>query len=170
MGGTRRVRAVAGLGLVAMLWACAGGLVRAGDRLGHPSRGGSIADLERWDGAYSRVEVGGATLAYRGPGPTLLAWVRECRGEGNPRRLAQALLFDWKADAVSQEATRVHDAPGWILHARSGAVELRAVTRAGPACSDDWILVTRGAAGDREALLDRWIASFDPGAEGPRDE
>ena len=161
------MRLLAGFGLVAtLLCACAGGLVRSGDRFTHPRLGGSIADLARWDPAWSRIEVEGATLAYRGSGGMLAAWVRECRGAGDPERLAQALLFEWDAKLIAQSTREIHGAPGVELTARSGAVEIRAITRAGPTCSDDWILVTRGAAGDRSALLDRWVAGFEPSDGG----
>lgn len=95
----------------------------------------------------------------------MAAWVRECRGTGDPVRLAQALLFEWNATAISRELEEIHGAPGVRLHAQSGAVELRALTRAGAACSDDWILVTRGPAGERASLLQRWVDSFEPGIE-----
>lgn len=165
MGSFPRVRLLVGLGLALMLGACAGGLVRADDRLAHPRHGGSIFDLALMDPSWREIEVEGATLAYRGARGALAAWVRECRGAGDPERLAQALLFGWEATAISSERAEVHGAPGTRLHAESGAVELRALTRAGPACSDDWLLVTRGPAGDRADLLERWVASFDPGRE-----
>jgi hypothetical protein len=165
MGSSPRVRLLVGLGLALMLGACTGGLVRADDRLIHPRHGGSIADLAQLDPSWHEIEVEGATLAYRDVDGALAAWVRECRGAGDVDRLAQALLFEWQARPLSREEAEFHGAPGVRLHAESDTVELRSMTRAGPACSDDWFLVTRGPAGPRAELLERWVASFDPGHE-----
>ncbi len=148
-----------------MLLACAGGLVRSGDDWRHPRLGGSVADLERIDPGLRRIDVKGATLAYRGPDGALFAWVRECRGAGSPARLASALLADWQAVAEIVASRELKGAPAVVLTASADGVEMRSVTRAGPSCSDDWLLVTRGPAPARAALLDRWVDSFEPGGE-----
>jgi len=174
MGRPSRVCGLAGLGYAALLLACAGGLVRAGDSWVHPKTGASVADLSRLDPSLERIDVDHATLAYRGADGTLFAWVRECRGSREARRLAAALLAEWKADVRRIEDRVVAGAPAALLVASGDGVGLVAITRAGPGCSDDWILVRRTAAPERRALLDRlldrWVASFDPGPQERRGE
>ena len=150
---------------VPLAWApgCAGSIVRVGaDRLAYPRLGGSIQDPASYGLGFERIDVEGATLAFRNPDRAYLAWVRECRGPRKPQRLAAALLSDWRATPRRQESRTVAGAPGWWMHAEAAGVELVAITRADAECSDDWLLVTRGPAARLEPVLERWVASFDP--------
>ena len=152
---------------LAWLPGCTGSVVRVGaDRLAYPRLGGSIQDPASYGLGFERVEVEGATLAFRGPRREFLAWVRQCRGPRQPQRLAAALLADWRATPRSQASRTVAGAPGWWMHAEADGAELVAITRADAACSDDWLLVTPHSASELAPVLERWVESFDPGA-GP---
>jgi len=134
--------------------------------------GASVADLAALEAGWRRTEQDGATLAFDGPDDARACWIRSCRGAAAPARAeAHALLISLDEVALAQEgAVALGGVEGWSLRARAvedgRAVELKAVTRVGVDCTDDFLLVTPHDLAPHEPAFDRWWASFEPGSRG----
>jgi hypothetical protein len=153
--------------------ACAGPLVREGERWRAREGGASVADLSVLEAGWRRADGSGALLAYRHEHGARAGWLHQCRGASAPARPeARALLVRLEGARVEREGpVEVAGREGWAVVASAfeldRPVTVKTVTRVSAgACTDDFVLVAGEEFAALEAGFDRWWASFAEGASG----
>lgn len=167
-GGLRSLGAAATLVVALQAPACASDWVAEAGRLRHRELDLSLADPAA-QGGWTRIEVEGARLAFRGPDGATMSFLRDCeeRREGSPRLAARQLLLGLETRRLREDrAVEVAGAPGWlqVVEARDEdrAARLKTVTRLDGGCREDWVLATPGPPGEAEAGFDAWWRSYRP--------
>jgi hypothetical protein len=172
--------AARGAGLAALLLlllqlpACASDLTENGGRFHHGRLGFVVDDPRAAAPEWRLVRVDGAELSFRSPEGAAMSMIVSCdRGNGAPLPLlARQLLIGLEAPDLreSREVT-VDGVRAWlqVAEAREAGrpVRLRTVTRPGPPCSVDWVLVGATDPAGRDGEFDRWWASFRAAPDAP---
>lgn len=153
--------------LLLQLPACASDLAEGDGRFHHRRLGFVVDDPRTAAPEWRLVAVDGAEIAFRSPEGAAMSMIVSCdRGHEVPLPLlARQLLIGLEAPSLRESrAVTLDGARGWlqVAEARDAGrpVRLRTVTRPGPPCSVDWVLVGAAGHGGREAEFDRWWASF----------
>jgi len=136
------------LAATAALAACASGPERADGGFRDPTRGWWIAEPKAPPGYWKREQVDGAELAWRGAAGEQLALSVRCGIPlAAPAVLARHLRIGLAASHLREgREVEVDGRPGWLqvfdaAPAGGPPVVVRAVTRVGEACVEDFLLV-----------------------------
>ena len=151
--------------VVAAAWliGCASGWQRQGGRFVDSGKGLSISAPT--SGSWTPVRVEGSTLTLRRGDGATLSWLRECQGRKVSARTASRELLRGitESEILDEGPVSVDGGEAWQVAARvraeGGAAELRAVTRVGGGCTDDWVFAAP-VGGGTEGLLEAWWPSF----------
>jgi hypothetical protein len=172
----RRLDAARAAGLAATLLllqvpACASELVPEAGRFHHRRLGFTLDDPRATAPEWQRVRLEGAELAFRSPEGAAMSLILSCERAhaASPRLLARQLLIGLEAPELRESrAVTVDGAAGWLqvaeAHDAGRPVRLRSVTRPGPPCNLDFVLVGVAGPPAREADFERWWGSFRAGA------
>jgi hypothetical protein len=122
-------------------------------------------------GAWERIEVEGAVLAFRrGAGETISMQARCGRPVASAELMARHLVIGLREREIVAAGPLVVDGrAGWAqsFDTRSEGVEVRVrtVTLVAGDCAFDWVLAARGPVEPAEAAFDAWWQTFrlDPG-------
>lgn len=146
---------------------CVGPMVRTDGGYRHRHHDFTIAAPEAVGGAWEPVEVKGAALAFRRPGPQTMSLKSLC---GKPvassqlmaRHLRMGLPPDWQL--VASGPVSVDGRSGWTQtlarESEGTSIHLETVTLVAGDCTFDWILVAAGPFAPVEAVFDAWWDSF----------
>jgi hypothetical protein len=114
--------------------------------------------------AWKRVEVEGAAIAFRRPGPETLVVQSRCgKPLARPEILARQLIIGIEPRVVEQgRPSSVDGYEAWEQVVRSRDVRLRTVTAVVGDCSVDWILTTStsGPIDEADRAFDAWRETF----------
>lgn len=169
--GVRGAGAVGALWLLLQVPACASDLRLEEGRFRHAELGYSLLDPRALapEADWRRVELEGATLAFRGKEGTAAAFVVSCgrSTRADARALSRQLLFSLEERRVVEEETLSLEggrAVRRVVRARNdGApVRLETLTRVEGDCTYDWVLVTPGPPGPAREPFEQWWRSFRP--------
>jgi hypothetical protein len=146
---------------------CAGPMARVDEGYRHRHHDFTIGPPDSSGGPWEAVEVTGAALAFRRPGPQTLSLKSLC---GKPvadpqlmaRHLRMGLSDEWEVLASGPVDVAGRSAWSQTLAATRNGVplHLKTVTLVAGGCTFDWILTAAGAFAPAEADFDRWWASF----------
>jgi hypothetical protein len=134
--------------------------------------GASLADLPRLEAGWRLAKLSGPLLAFETDAGVRACWIRRCPGAvADARAEAHALLIALDDSRVTEEGGLTLDgAPAWMLRGEAfeegRAVRLKAVTRVGAGCTDDFLLLSPGELALHEAAFDRWWSSYRAGSPG----
>jgi len=162
---------IAALALLAVV-ACARGPVLEGGAFRDPTRGWSIAAPPA---EWSVAHVKGADLTLRGPrGARMSLQVRCGVALAAPEVLARDLRIGIAASGLrDQREVSIDGRPAWVQvfdvapgeSESAVGVRVKAVTRTGARCVEDFVLVASGDWSALEPAFDAWWASFRAGPE-----
>jgi len=163
-GPRRRV----GVGLLALAWigvGCAGPIVETTDGFRHRKHEYRIAAPDGPGPAWQRVDLEGADLAFRRPGPGTISMQSRCgRPVAMPQLMARHLLIGVpERELVAAGPVQVDGLSGWgqtfDTVSRGVKVRLKTVTLVVRGCTFDWVLAAAGSFDSAEAAFDAWWGS-----------
>jgi hypothetical protein len=146
---------------------CVGPMAPVDGGYRHRKHDFTIGSPDGSGGAWERVEVKGAALAFQRPGPQTLSLKSLCgKPVGNAQLMARHLRLgladDWQV--LASGPVDVDGRSGWsqtLATSRDGVpLHLKTVTLVAGGCTFDWILTSAGPFEAAEADFDRWWASF----------
>jgi hypothetical protein len=147
--------------------ACASGPERSDGGFRDPERGWWIAEPKGPPGYWQRERVTGAELAWRGgEGEQLALSVRCGIPLAGPAILARHLRIGLSGSHLDESReVEVDGRPGWLqvfdaAPAGGPAVQVRAVTRVGDPCVEDFLLVTSSPSALAEDAFTAFWQSF----------
>ena len=155
-------------GLLAILLVgtgCAGGIARTNEGYRPRGHGYTIAAPNGPGAPWKRVDVDGARLTFRPPGPESLSLLSRCgRPVAAPQLMARHLLIGLgEREFVSSAPLEVAGHSGWsqvFETTREGVrVRVKTVTLVVGRCAFDWVLASAGSFETAEAAFDAWWES-----------
>ncbi len=169
----RSLRAASWLGVVLCL-ACVGSIEQTGERYRHRNHGFALGAPQGSAGAWERVEVDGATLAFRSPEDDTVILKSRCgKPVATPQLMARHLVFGLSdREVVASHPVSVGGAPGWLqivdTTEKGAAVRLKSITVVKSDCSVDLVLAAeRERFAAIEPVFDGWWESLElSGSEG----
>ena len=162
---TRRIKrggplGCAPLGLLLIL-GCAGDLVAVEGGFRHRRHGYTLSVPERSDPPWERVEIEGAAIAFRRPGPQTISVQSSCRRSVTaPAIMSRHLVIGVDGQLLQQAGPAVVDGRNaWTqTFDTPEGVRIKTVTTVTGDCVIDWILAAQRGPGfeDAERVFDAW--------------
>jgi len=146
---------------------CANDLVRTETGYRNPRHGYSIGVPDGPGAPWERIEIEGAWIAFRRPGPETLSLQSRCgKPVAHPAIMARNLVVGVGGrELVQAGPIIVAGTNGWIqtFHMQPGGVTIRVttVTAVIDECSFDWGLATRGESPNANHAFEAWLGSFE---------
>ena len=152
------------LGLVLTL-GCAGDLVAVDGGFRHRRHGYTLRVPEGSEPPWQRVEIEGAAIAFRRPGPQTISVQSSCgRSLTDPAILSRHLVIGVDRQVLEQAGPTVVDGRNaWTqTFDTPEGVRIKTVTAVARDCVIDWILAARRGPGfeDAERAFDAWWSAF----------
>lgn len=174
-GGSRlRLRWLLVLPALVLVSGCASDLVRTEDGYRNPRHHYRIGVPQGPGAPWKRVEIDGAWIGFRRPGPQTVSMQSSCgRPVAHPAIMARSLVLGIRERSLRQAGPIVvAGRSGWsqTFDTRSDgvAVRVKTVTVVIDDCTYDWTLAATGDFALAERAFDAWWGTFrldPPGAE-----
>jgi hypothetical protein len=151
------------LGLIA---GCASNLARTEDGYRHTGHHYTIGAPRGFGAPWERIEVEGAWIAFRRPGPQTVSMQSHCgRPVAHPAIMARNLVLGVRERTLRQAGpVAVAGRSGWsqTFDTRSDgvAVRVKTVTVVIDGCTYDWTLAAVGDFAPAERAFDAWWGTF----------
>jgi len=153
--------------LVALAAGCVGPVVQSGGLYRHRAHGYAVSAPGGTEGAWARVEVEGATLAFRSPQADTVTLTSRCgRPVAGVQLMARHLLIGLaERNVVETHPVAIAGSSGWLQVVDTSnaghPVRLKTITLVARKCSFDLVLAAAGPRfAEVEPVFDAWWGGF----------